>query len=169
MELGGLHHLTAVSGNAPGNVAFYTRVLGMRLVKKTVNQDDVSAYHLFYGDEIGSPGTEVTFFDWPGIGKNVAGTGSIEAVGLRVPGDALDWWVQRFGEKGVSHGETEQRNAAVYRPGGQRLLLVTGDESPSFRPWAGSTVPAERQIRGLNHVALAVDRMTPTAWVLTEV
>src|SRR5215218_2205684 len=173
MELGGLHHLTAVSGNAPGNVAFYTRVLGMRLVKKTVNQDDVSAYHLFYGDEIGSPGTEVTFFDWPGICKNVAGTGSIEAVGLRVPGDALDWWVQHFGEKGVSHGEIEQRNGRATLPftdpEGQRLLLVTGDESPSFRPWAGSTVPAERQIRGLNHVALAVDRMTPTAWVLTEV
>src|SRR5215217_6584197 len=110
MELGGLHHLTAISGDAPGNVAFYTRVLGMRLVKKTVNQDDVSAYHLFYGDEIGSPGTEMTFFDWPRIGKNVAGSGEIGAVGLRIPADSLDWWAKRFDDLIVPHGEVEQRN-----------------------------------------------------------
>ncbi|MDF2762795.1 MAG: Glyoxalase/bleomycin resistance protein/dioxygenase, partial [Thermomicrobiales bacterium] len=73
MELGGLHHVTAVTGNAPGNLDFYTNTLGLRLVKKTVNQDDVSAYHLFYGDEAGSPGTEVTFFDWAGMGPNLPG------------------------------------------------------------------------------------------------
>jgi glyoxalase family protein len=173
MELGGLHHLTAVSGDAPGNVAFYTRVLGMRLVKKTVNQDDVSAYHLFYGDEFGSPGTEVTFFDWPGIGKNVPGTGAIEAVGLRVPGDGLDWWRKRFAETGVAHGEIEQRHGRTSLPftdsEGQRLVLVADGEGGGFRPWSGSTVPAERQIRGLSHVALAVERLEPSAWVLTEV
>ena len=71
MELGGIHHVTAVTGDAPGNVTFYTDTLGLRLVKKTVNQDDVSAYHLFYGDEIGHPGTEMTFFDWSGIGPHL--------------------------------------------------------------------------------------------------
>src|SRR5512146_1003947 len=110
MRIGGLHHITAVTGNAAGNVAFYTQVLGMRLVKKTVNQDDVSAYHLFYGDEIGHPGTEVTFFDWPDIGPNVPGSGEIAAIGLRVPSrEALDWWARRFDGLGVAHGEVEDR------------------------------------------------------------
>src|SRR5919199_6453518 len=105
MELGGLHHVTAVTADASGNVAFYTNSLGLRLVKKTVNQDAVSAYHLFYGDEIGSPGTEVTFFDWAGMGPNRAGTGSIVEIGLRVPDRAaLDWWANRFDERGLAHG-----------------------------------------------------------------
>jgi glyoxalase family protein len=173
MELGGLHHLTAVSGNAPGNVAFYTRVLGMRLVKKTVNQDDVSAYHLFYGDEVGSPGTELTFFDWPRIGSNVPGTGAIDAVGLRIPSHALGWWAKRFDDLEVAHGEVEGRNGRAalpfVDPEGQRLVLVASAESETFRPWASSSVPAEHQIRGLSHVELTVARLEPTAWVLTEV
>src|SRR3712207_9278667 len=88
MQLGGLHHVTAVTTEASENVAFYTEVLGLRLVKKTVNQDDVSAYHLFYGDELGRPGTEVTFFDWPHlrIAPNRKGVGEISATELRVPG-----------------------------------------------------------------------------------
>ena len=97
MELGGLHHVTAVTSNAPGNVDFYTNVLGLRMVKKTVNQDDVSAYHLFYGDEKGNAGTEMTFFDWASIGQHVPGAGMISATALRVPDrEALEWWVQRF-------------------------------------------------------------------------
>lgn len=84
VELHGLHHVTAVTGHASKNVRFYTQVLGLRLVKKTVNQDDVSAYHLFYGDERGSPGTELTFFDWPYVGPAVPGMGTISAIGLRV-------------------------------------------------------------------------------------
>ncbi|MCA1553454.1 MAG: VOC family protein, partial [Chloroflexi bacterium] len=86
MELHGLHHITAVTGHAADNVRFYTQVMGMRLVKKTVNQDDVSAYHLFYGDELGNPGTELTFFDWPHIPSTLRGTGTISAIGLRVSG-----------------------------------------------------------------------------------
>ena len=94
MELGGLHHMTAVTTNAEENVAFYTDVLGLRLVKKTVNQDDVSAYHLFYGDEVGNPGTEVTFFDWPQLrlAPNHPGAGEVSTTGLRVPDRAaLEW------------------------------------------------------------------------------
>src|SRR5918998_1019422 len=106
MELGGLHHMTAVTTNASENVAFYTDVLGLRLVKKTVNQDDVSAYHLFYGDELGNPGTEITFFDWPQLrlAPNHAGAGEVSTTELRVPDRAaLGWWVDRFREIGVSH------------------------------------------------------------------
>ena len=104
MQLGGLHHITAITGNASQNVAFYTQVLGMRMVKKTVNQDDVSAYHLFYGDEIGHAGTELTFFDWPHAGPSRAGTGMISAMMLGVRGRAtLDQWVQRLDSFGIEH------------------------------------------------------------------
>src|ERR1700759_5563589 len=103
MQLTGLHHVTAVTGDAPGNLAFYTKTLGLRLVKKTVNQDDVSAYHLFYGDEAGHAGTEVTFFDWPRIGAHVPGTGDISGIALRVPSPAaLEWWERHLRDAGAS-------------------------------------------------------------------
>ena len=117
MRLSGLHHVSAVTGRAVENVEFYTQVLGMRLVKKTVNQDDVSMYHLFYGDEVGHAGTEVTFFDWPHAGPNVHGTGNITAIALRVASrEALDWWVERFDRLGVPHeGVVERGGRAAQR------------------------------------------------------
>lgn len=174
MELGGLHHVTAVTANAPLNLDFYTNLLGMRLVKKTVNQDDVSAYHLFYGDEVGNPGTELTFFDWDRIGPNRPGTGSIVQTGLRVTDEAaLDWWMRRLDAAGIAHGGIEQiAGSPTVRfadPEGQQLALVAGGENPGFTPWRQSPVPAEHQIRGLNHVLLAVDRLGPTARTLTDV
>lgn len=177
MRLGGLHHITAVTGNAAGNVSFYTRVLGMRLVKKTVNQDDVTAYHLFYGDEIGHAGTELTFFDWPDAGVNRDGTGMIAAIALRAPDRAsLTRWVSRFDELGVAHGEIEERAGRATLPftdpEGQRLELVApadGEEgTPGGTPWAGSPVPPEDQIRGLHAVRLVVSRLAPTTRILTE-
>ena len=171
--LGGLHHLTAVTGHAADNVAFYTGVLGLRLVKKTVNQDDVSAYHLFYGDEVGSPGTEVTFFDWPNSGAHRPGTGTIAETALRVPGGALDWWAVRLTERGVPHDgvvEREGRPTLTFTdPEGQRLALVDDGAAPGTAPWSGSNVPAEAQIRGLHAVTLDVARLEPTAQVLTDV
>src|SRR5438045_9212809 len=102
--LAGFHHLTAVTADARGNHDFYTRTLGLRLVKKTVNQDDVSAYHLFYGDRLGSPGTEMTFFDWPGSPPARPGLATIAPVAFRVPGPAaLEWWAARFARLGVAH------------------------------------------------------------------
>ena len=178
MELGGLHHVTAVTGNAPANVAFYTQTLGLRLVKKTVNQDDVSAYHLFYGDAIGHAGTELTFFDWPQAGGNRAGAGTIEAIGMRAPSaDSLIWWRERFDELGVRHEPIQTRAGRATLPfsdpEGQRLELVAPAEGePSVRagePWSGSPVPAEYQLRGLHSVRLLVSRLEPSARVLTEV
>jgi glyoxalase family protein len=176
-QLEGLHHVTAVTGDAGGNVNFYTQVLGMRLVKKTVNQDDVSAYHLFYADEAGHAGTELTFFDWPDAGPRRDGTGTIAAIALRVPDrESLTWWEQRFAELGVAHGAIEERAGRATLPftdpEGQRLELVApavGEVGvPGGTPWAGSPVPAERQIRGLHAVRLAVARLDPTDRVLTE-
>jgi glyoxalase family protein len=178
MELGGLHHVTAVTTEASENVAFYTEVLGLRLVKKTVNQDDVSAYHLFYGDELGRPGTEVTFFDWPHlrIAPNHAGAGEISATELRVPGqDALDFWAERLAEFSVEHPDIKERNGRPFitfaDPEGQRLRLVDDTDAgvPGGIPWDGSPVPREMGIRGLGAVELTVRNLGPTARVLTEV
>ncbi|MGI8643146.1 MAG: VOC family protein, partial [Thermomicrobiales bacterium] len=174
MHLGGLHHVTAVTGQAARNVEFYTRVLGMRLVKKTVNQDDVSAYHLFYGDEVGNAGTEVTFFDWPNMTPNRPGTGSIAAIGLTVPDtEALAWWAESLTNAGVDHQGIEERGGrsvlAFADPEGQRLVLVADEATHDFSPWEASPVPADKQIRGLHHVLLVVEELAPTEQVLTDV
>ena len=166
--LGGLHHVTAITGDAPANVAFYTRTLGLRLVKKTVNQDDVSAYHLFYADGAGSPGTDVTFFDWPLTPANVPGAGSIGPIALRVAGEAaLDWWRSRLGELGIAH--SGESRVSFTDPEGQRLELVPDGAAAAGPPWAGSSVPAANQIRGLFGVTLVSAQPRVTASVLTEV
>jgi len=136
MELKGLHHVTAVTRKASLNVVFYTQVLGLRLVKKTVNQDDVSAYHFFYGDALGHPGTEMTFFDWEFSGRHVPGSGMIAATSFRVPGrSALEWWVQRFDTHGVPHSELTER-------AGRRVLCFAdpeGQQLELFDDTAAST------------------------------
>ncbi|MGI8540147.1 MAG: ring-cleaving dioxygenase [Rubrobacteraceae bacterium] len=177
MELGGLHHVTAVTGDASGNVAFYTDVLGMRLVKKTVNQDDVSAYHLFYGDEIGNAGTEMTFFDWSSAGRHRPTAGEVSATAFRISGrDALEWWKGRFEERGVSHGEIYERGGRGVLPFSdpewQRLELVDdsagGGTSPGV-PWEKAPVEPDKGIRGLEGVSLSVAEIEPTEAVLTGV
>ena len=175
LELTGLHHVTAVTAHAPENVAFYTRVLGLRLVKKTVNQDDVSAYHLFYADAHGSAGTEVTFFDWSMAAPNEPGSGEVSAVGLRVPGaEAMEWWSTRFESLGVPHRwvdlPTGERVIAFVDPEGQRLQLVddSGAAMPGGTPWNGSDVPEKYAIRGLGCITLTVRRIDGTEKVLTE-
>ena len=176
MELGGIHHVTAVTGNAPENVAFYTDALGLRLVKKTVNQDDVSAYHLFYGDEIGRPGTEMTFFDWSGIRPHVPGTGTISSTAFRVPDyAALEWWAGRFRELDVAYEGIKERNGRstlhFTDPEGQRLELIHDEAEgvPPGTPWEESPVPQEAFIRGLDSVELTVKSLSPTSMVLTDV
>jgi glyoxalase family protein len=176
MELGGIHHVTAVTGDALENVAFYTDTLGLRLVKKTVNQDDVSAYHLFYGDEIGHPGTEMTFFDWSGIGPHMQGTGMISSTAFRVPDyAALEWWIGRFRELGITHEGIEERNGrATLRftdPEGQRLELVhdQAEGVPGGTPWEKSLVPQEVFIRGLDSVELTLKSLSPTSRIVMDV
>lgn len=173
MDLTGLHHVTAITGDAPGNVRFYTQTLGLRLVKKTVNQDDVSAYHLFYGDELGSAGTEVTFFDWPHAGPNVPGIGSLTDIALRVSGRAaLDWWAQRLDAMHVQHSGVIERNGraaiAFTDPEGQRLLLIDDGGASGGIPWRNSPVPPEYAIRGLDSITIIVRRPEPLASVLTD-
>ncbi len=175
MQLTGLHHVTAVTGNTSTNYRFYTTVLGLRLVKRTVNQDDVSAYHLFYADNIGNPGNDVTFFDWPHIGRNVAGAGTISTIALRVAGSAaLAWWANHLEEHGVeivSRGEYMGRASLIFHDReGMRLALFDDGNAPTTSiPWKDSPIPAEYAIRGLDAATVIVRQLEPLAVVLTQV
>jgi glyoxalase family protein len=173
MQLTGIHHLTAVSADASGNHAFYTGTLGMRLVKKTVNQDDVSAYHLFYADALASPGSDITFFDWP-VGRERRGTHSITRTALRVAGEGtLAWWKRRFEAAGVSHGDIVERDTRLVLDfedfEGQRLSLVDDGGAGPAHPWDRSPVPAEHQIRGLGPITMSVPDLKPTDLVVRRV
>src|SRR5207248_8979454 len=160
MQLSGIHHLTAISAKPRENLAFYANVLGMRLVKKTVNQDDVSAYHLFYADGLANPGSDLTFFDWPAQ-REVRGSRSVSRTALRVDGEAaLGFWRDRLKQKGATTGqvvEVDGRLTLSFEdPEGQRLALVDDGGQGSASPWERSPVPEDRQIRGLGLVTLTV-------------
>lgn len=168
-----LHHLTAVTASASANHAFYAGVLGMRLVKRTVNQDDVGAYHLFYGDGEGSPGSDVTFFEWP-LPRERRGTGSVVRTSLRVSGEgALAYWAERLRAHSVAHGEPAMRAGRrvldFEDPEGQRLALVDDAGEGEGVAWARSPVPAAYQVRGLGPPTLSVRALEPTAAALTGV
>lgn len=173
LQLTGIHHLTAITANAPENLRFYTQTLGMRLVKKTVNQDDTTAYHLFYADGQATPGTDLTFFDWP-LEPEGRGTHSISRTGLRVGSrDSLFWWKARFDELKVKSDavtEIDGRASLDFEDGeGQRFRLIDdGGLSPSH-PWDKSPVPAEHQIKGLGPITMSVPDITSTERVLEEV
>jgi glyoxalase family protein len=173
MDLTGIHHLTAISAKIRENHRFYTQVLGMRLVKRSVNQDDVSAYHLFYADGKGSPGTDLTFFDWP-VPPERRGTHSITRAHLRVSGgDTLEWWARRLREQGVQARDVAERDGRAVLdfedPEGQRLSLID-DGGAGFEPvpWERSPVPPECQVRGLGPIVISVPSITQTERVLTN-
>jgi glyoxalase family protein len=173
MQLLGIHHLTAITAVASANHRFYTQALGMRLVKKTVNQDDTSAYHLFYADGLATPGTDLTFFDWP-LTRERRGTRSIVRTGLRVAGgETLNYWAKRLRDAGVSSQDVTERDGRMTLdfedPEGQRLSLIAdpGDRAAAH-PWEKSSVPAENQIRGLGPITISVPNAGPTTQGLTE-
>jgi glyoxalase family protein len=174
MQLTGIHHLTAVSAAIRDNYRFYTGTMGMRLVKRSVNQDDVSAYHLFYADAVGTPGTDLTFFDWK-MPRERRGSRSIVRTHLRVGGPAsLEWWARRLAELKVPAdpvGERDGRLTLDFEdPEGQRLSLSDdGGRGDPPTPWDRSPVPAEHQVRGLGPIVLSVPSLRGTEAVLTEV
>jgi glyoxalase family protein len=173
MQLTGIHHLTAISARPRDNVAFYTGLLGMRLVKKTVNQDDVSAYHLFYADGKANPGTDLTFFDFPAAPER-RGSNSISRTGLRVSGEqALGYWKDRLTKAGGHTGALSEVDGRLTLPfediEGQRLVLVDDGGIGPAAPWEKSPVPAEHQIRGLGPIVLNVHDLERTEAVLTTV
>jgi glyoxalase family protein len=173
LELLGIHHLTAISARIRDNKRFFTETLGMRLVKRSVNQDDVSAYHLFYADAKGSPGTDVTFFDWP-VPPERRGTRSITRTSLRVAGpDAIGWWERRLADAGVMARPPVERDGRLTLDfedhEGQRLSLVDDGGVGEAFPWDQSPVPAEHQIRGLGPICMSVPALSPTDAVVRQV
>ena len=173
MDLLGIHHLTAVSAQIRENYQFYTRLLGMRLVKRSVNQDDVSAYHLFYADAKGTPGSDLTFFDWS-VPPERRGTRAITRTHLRVAGlDALEWWSEHLRDRGVSSRPIAERDGRLVLdledPEGQRLTLVDDRGEGHAHPWERSPVPAAHQVRGLGPIMLSVPDLRPTDDMLQRV
>lgn len=169
----GLHHVTAIADNARRNYAFYTQVLGLRMVKKTVNFDDPGTYHFYYGNETGEPGTILTFFPWEGIGKGRTGTGITSEIAYAVPEGSLEFWKDRFKQSGVNSGEIMQRFNEQYLPftdpDGLESTLVISQSKDDRKPWTGAEVTEDAAITGFYNVTLSLQRLDPTARVLTEV
>ena len=171
----GLHHVTAIAGPAQENLDFYAGVLGMRLVKKSVNQDDPGTYHLFYADAEGRPGTDLTFFPWSHLAPPRDGHGLSTEVSLAIPAGSLSFWTSRLARYGVATSPVEQRFGLsvipVRDPHGLRVALVEnpGAAQRPFTPWEQSPVPPERQIRGLESARLREPELAPTVSFLTEV
>lgn len=177
MKIKGLHHMSAITADAKKNLDFYTNILGMRLVKKSVNQDAPSMYHLFYADEKGNPGTDVTFFEIPHAGSTHEGTNSISATSLRVPTDkALLYWQSRFEEFGVPFEDIRDQAGRSVLPfkdfEGQRLLLVSDETNIGVAggvPWDRSPVPREFGIIGLGPSRFTIKNLKGTEELLTNI
>jgi glyoxalase family protein len=171
--MSGLHHVTAIAGNALRNFDFYTRTLGMRLVKRTVNFDDPETYHFYYGDETGRPGTILTFFPWEDADKGRVGVGQTRQTAFRIPARSLGYWTHRFIEKGVAHAALEKRFGEsvlpFFDPDGMNLVLVGVPDADSESAWSTSDIPAEHAIRGFHGVTLLLDGAARTGAVLSDV
>jgi glyoxalase family protein len=168
----GIHHITAIARDARHNVQFYRDVLGLRLVKKTVNFDDPGTYHLYYGDEAGTPGTILTFFPWPNAGKGRAGVGAAVEVAFAIPTASVGFWLERLNAKAVDHDSPVERfgeTVIAFRdPDGMHLELVAMAAADAIPGWGGSTVPAVHAIRGFAGQTLWVSDTVATARVLTD-
>lgn len=168
----GIHHVTVIAGDAQENLNFYVGVMGMRLVKKSVNQDAPDTYHLFYADAVATPGTDLTFFPWPALAPARLGRGLTVEVALAIPAGSLAYWQGRLSEHGVALGAVETRFGETVLPfsdpHGLRLALVETQEERAFAPWSRSPVPAEFQVRGMHSVRLCERTLAPTVTLLAH-
>jgi glyoxalase family protein len=168
----GIHHITAIAGDPQRNLDFYAGVLGMRLVKLTVNFDDPASYHLYYGDELGHPGSILTFFPWPGGRPGRQGTGQVGIVSLAIPSGSLGFWIERLLAHGVKYEgparRFDEQVLAFKDPDGLLLELVSTPRVVNTPPWAEGPVPAEQAIRGLHGATLWEDGDTGSADFLTR-
>lgn len=169
----GLHHITAVAGNAQRNFDFYTKVLGLRLVKKTVNFDDPGTYHFYYGDEKGTPGTILTFFPWEGIQQGYGGTGMATEIGYSVDKASIPFWKERFKQFNVNHGEVAERFGEVVLPfqdpDGLKLTLVATGLNDERSAWTTTEIKKERAFKGFHSITLTLKNITATAAILTDI
>lgn len=169
----GLHHITAIASDTRRNYEFYTRLMGLRLVKKTVNFDDPKTYHLYYGDEAGHAGTILTFFPWPGIHQGHNGTGMATAIGYSVPSKSLQFWQDRFKQFNIVYENIDERFSEQYLafkdPDGLNIELVTSKSKDERKPWATEEVNKEVAITGFNNVTLTLKNVKSTAAILTDI
>ena len=171
--MSGIHHVTAIAGNALRNFDFYTRSLGLRFVKKTVNFDDPGTYHFYYGDEAGHPGTILTFFPWEHAGAGRGGVGQTQQTSFRVPARSLGYWTHRFIEKGIDFEALEKRFGESVLPftdpDGMNLALVGVPGAENEAGWSNGDVPHEHAIRGFHGVTLLLEHAAKTAAILSDV
>src|SRR5947209_5745085 len=173
-SIAGLHHITAIAGPAQENLDFYAGVLGMRLVKKSVNQDDPGTYHLFYADAVGHPGTDLTFFPWSQMAPGRDGHGLSTEVSLATPPGSLDFWSTRLQRYGIPLAKAEVRFGEhvlpLRDPHGLRIALVESNDSlgRNFEPWKESPIPIEHQIRGLEGARMSEASLSLTSSFLEK-
>ncbi len=169
----GIHHVTAIAGDPQRNIDFYAGILGLRLVKQTVNYDDPGTYHLYFGDDRGRPGTLVTFFPWPGAPRGRPGVGQATVISFSVPPDSLGFWEDRLGRRGITAERLEspfdEPVLAFPDPDGLRLELVADSREDLGHPWTAASVPAAQAIRGVHSVALLERAVDDTHALLTGV
>ncbi|MDP9291143.1 MAG: VOC family protein, partial [Verrucomicrobiota bacterium] len=159
--ISGLHHVTAIAGDPQRNLDFYVGVLGLRLVKRTINFDDPGSYHFYFGDARGTPGTILTFFPWPGAHRGVRGTGEVAATAFVIPSGSVGYWLERLKENRVSAERASERfGGEVIRfsdPDGMPLELIRATSSADVEPWIASTVPAAHSLLGFHSVSAALE------------
>ncbi len=168
----GLHHITAIAGDAKTNFKFYTEVLGLRFIKKTVNFDDPHTYHFYFGDEMGSAGTILTFFPWGvGIPQGRRGSGMATEIGYSVPKGSLDFWIKRFEEHNVIYNKPATKFGEKYvtflDPDGLKFELIETDDTR--KPWTTEEITLEHATRGFHNISITLNDITGTAHVLTDI
>ncbi len=169
----GIHHITAIAGNAKRNFEFYTKVLGLRMVKKTVNFDDPRTYHFYYGDRVGSPGTILTFFPWDNVKQGRKGTGMATEIGYAVPNQSLDFWINRFNTYNVKVRETGKRFGEEFisfeDADGLYLNLIIPKIQDNRKAWETNDVKSHVAAKGFHSITITLSNITATAKILTDI
>lgn len=169
----GLHHITAIAGDAQRNYDFYTRILGLRLVKKTVNFDDPGTYHFYYGNEVGTPGTILTFFPWTYIKRGTTGNGMATEIGYSVPAGSLDFWARRFDKYSVRYSQPAERFGEIFLPlqdpDGLKLNFIVSQNEDKRQAWETADIRSDAATKGFHSITLTLKDMKPTAEILTAI
>lgn len=169
----GIHHITAIAGDAKRNYNFYTKVLGLRFIKKTVNFDDPNTYHFYYGDETGSPGTILTFFPWEGIQTGRRGSRQVTEIGYSVPAGSLEYWENRLKEQNIIYNKVAEKFGEQYLtfldPDGLKFELTVANNPDDRKAWTNAGIPDQYAIRGFHNVTITSNKIAETAKVLTDI
>ena len=168
----GLHHITAIAGDAQRNYDFYTKTLGLRLVKKTVNFDDPQTYHFYFGDEVGHPGTILTFFPWKNVRQGKNGAGMATEIGYAVPTGSLDFWKSRFEKLDIPYNSSErfgEKQLTFQDPDGLNLSLIETKEKDNRKGFETSEIKTDVALKGFHTVTMTLNKIEATAAILTEI